>query len=769
VEEKRLKVQSTEAVVGDYPPEEELKGTQKNHFQEMTETKKQMVQAKREAERKQMDFKGKRQEKEQLVRKFTKMQDDKARRNERIFQRDTKLRDTYEWVNQNRKMFRHSVLGPIVCEIATKTTNTAAYLEQHVANSVLKSFVVESREDYNLLYREVREKRGMSVNIQIVLHGKLNSVKRMYSDSRMEILKREHGVLGYLDESFEAPDAVLQALRDSSGVHSVLVGSSKTYQSLDQENLLDFLGKREDGRQGLQQTCIFASHQNKSFKYTSIISRYSGKASIRVDEINPARLLSPGVPPEEKERIENEIKNIENEIKILEPMMQEAGTEYESLQKSGQQISYKYKDASKALDELRSAKQKVTFAKRKLREAEQDASKDNANEKRQLMKVLKKQVSNYVLYLESASENFDSWIESESILTGIRVSEDDLHEQQTRLSHQLAEKEFQSKTLQEDYQRVSQEFDLTKKKLTTLKDRANDIANITGADGSDLKEALDKLPADETELQESIDDANERVNSIHENPEALRNYDAQKREIEKTKQELEQLNTTKEAKEYEISAKLNPWETALTDIVHKVNIKFAGYMTELGCAGEIRIAKGVVSEENFGNFKEWGMQIWVKFREKSDLQVLSAQVHSGGERSVSTIMYLMAMQDLMVSPFRCVDEINQGLDERNERLVFKRIVENSTLPAVNSNDPSSHCGQYFLITPKLLPNLTQMENEDVTVLCIFNGIHNFKHHNDWNADNFLQWRKRPLIQDDQEDYGSSPDTTTETRKKRKVT
>lgn len=163
------------------------------------------------------------------------------------------------------------------------------------------------------------------------------------------------------------------------------------------------------------------------------------------------------------------------------------------------------------------------------------------------------------------------------------------------------------------------------------------------------------------------------------------------------------------------------------------------------------------------------MQIWVKFREKSDLQVLSAQVHSGGERSVSTIMYLMAMQDLMVSPFRCVDEINQGLDERNERLVFKRIVENSTLPAVNSNDPSSHCGQYFLITPKLLPNLTQMENEDVTVLCIFNGIHNFKHHNDWNADNFLQWRKRPLIQDDQEDYGSSPDTTTETRKKRKVT
>lgn len=80
----------------------------------------------------------------------------------------------------------------------------------------------------------------------------------------------------------------------------------------------------------------------------------------------------------------------------------------------------------------------------------------------------------------------------------------------------------------------------------------------------------------------------------------------------------------------------------------------------------------------YGNFIEWGIEIRVAFRENHKLQVLSARVQSGGERSVSTIMYLMALQDMMVAPFRCVDEINQGLDERNERLVFKRIVTNST-------------------------------------------------------------------------------------------
>jgi chromosome segregation ATPase len=184
-------------------------------------------------------------------------------------------------------------------------------------------------------------------------------------------------------------------------------------------------------------------------------------------------------------------------------------------------------------------------------------------------------------------------------------------------------------------------------------------------------------------------------------------------------------------KKNEIKRLREPWEGSLISALNEVNELFSNYMKELGCAGEVRISKGNAdtdesrgsrsrtADDFLGNFKDWGIQIRVKFREKSDLQTLSAHVHSGGERSVSTIMYLMALQDKMVSPFRCVDEINQGLDERNERLVFRRIVQNSTKPPIQSNDPTSHTGQYFLITPKLLPNLTDMENDNVTVLCIF--------------------------------------------------
>ena len=79
----------------------------------------------------------------------------------------------------------------------------------------------------------------------------------------------------------------------------------------------------------------------------------------------------------------------------------------------------------------------------------------------------------------------------------------------------------------------------------------------------------------------------------------------------------------------------------------------------------------------------------------------------------------------MVSPFRCVAEINQGFDDRNERLVFKRIVENSTKPP-GRKGPTDHCGQYWLITPKLLPNLFDMEVEAMNVMCIFNGTWTFE-------------------------------------------
>jgi structural maintenance of chromosomes protein 5 len=72
---------------------------------------------------------------------------------------------------------------------------------------------------------------------------------------------------------------------------------------------------------------------------------------------------------------------------------------------------------------------------------------------------------------------------------------------------------------------------------------------------------------------------------------------------------------------------------------------------------------------------EYGIKILVKFRNGTCLKELNSQTQSGGERSVSTMLYIMALQNLSFVPFRCIDEINQGMDPNNERAVFNMMVK----------------------------------------------------------------------------------------------
>lgn len=123
-------------------------------------------------------------------------------------------------------------------------------------------------------------------------------------------------------------------------------------------------------------------------------------------------------------------------------------------------------------------------------------------------------------------------------------------------------------------------------------------------------------------------------------------------------------------------------------------------------------------------------------RESEPLTTLDSHRQSGGERAVSTIFYLMSLQSLTRSPFRVVDEINQGMDPRNERLVHKRMVGIACgmLDGIAQQSQSNghaedgeervagQCrggSQYFLITPKLLHNLTY--ERGMRVLCIASG------------------------------------------------
>lgn len=156
------------------------------------------------------------------------------------------------------------------------------------------------------------------------------------------------------------------------------------------------------------------------------------------------------------------------------------------------------------------------------------------------------------------------------------------------------------------------------------------------------------------------------------------------------------------------------WEPELDQLATRISDAFGHNMNQIGCAGQVSIYKADDEpddgEDDTSDFEKWGIHICVKFRETESLQLLTAHRQSGGERSVSTIFYLMALQSLSASPFRVVDEINQGMDPRNERKVHERMVD------IACDKGGS---QYFLITPKLLTGLKYKRG--MNVHCIVSG------------------------------------------------
>jgi len=740
-------------IYNQYPPQEDIDKKVSEAQNELRTTKRIMTAKGKEVQQYQIDYRNQESDVDRLNRNFVRLKDDKALRNQNILMRDKNMQQVYEWVNQNRKLFRRKIWGPIVLEVDTKDNNAANFLENHVSNAVLKSYVVECREDYHLLYREVREKRNWKVNIQVVEGGRVAEPRRMYSHNMMDMLKREHGVTGYLDEVFDAPGPVMQALQNTSNVQAVLIGGEGTYQSL-QGDLCGILNRKEDGS-GQRPYAIFTSdpRSGKKYKYTSTISRYGRReASLRVDEITNARMLQPGVSPAEKERVERDLRAAEEALSQVQPSMDAAVEAFQELQSETQKASYQFAEAKKARREVIEHKGKVDSYRRRLNEAKKEADKDNVTEKKKHIRNVKKYVKMFVTELENASSRYDSYLLATQKLTGLRMSEGGLNDSLSISKQSLKELQRSNETLERQYQHSEAQFKQIKQQVVALKNKATQMADIMNDE--DLKDKLEDLSTEIGTLEGQIEDADYNIRNIQDNPQVLILYAAQKKKLRDFSDQFENLKDFKGAKRSELIARMEPYEAALTNITQKVNAKFMNYMKELGCAGEVRVCKGEHERgEDIYNFKDWGIEIRVKFRESSDLQVLSARVHSGGERSVSTIMYLMAMQDMMVSPFRCVDEINQGLDERNERLVFKRIVANSTMNPDRSNDPASHRGQYFLITPKLLPNLEGMDTAGVTVLCIFNGAYNFKRFGDWNIGTMIdtiQSRKRRKLEEESE-------------------
>ncbi|XP_075913144.1 structural maintenance of chromosomes protein 5-like [Petromyzon marinus] len=221
----------------------------------------------------------------------------------------------------------------------------------------------------------------------------------------------------------------------------------------------------------------------------------------------------------------------------------------------------------------------------------------------------------------------------------------------------------------------------------------------------EMQQALEGGPETLDEIDAAIEDARTRASLLNINPQVLEEFENRRVAIEELQGEVETLRQTLGEQQRHLDTVKPQWLEPLGVVISQINAKFSSYLKTLNCAGEVDLFTD--NEEDYAGY---GLRLRVKFRLESSLHELTAHHQSGGERGVSTVLYLMALQSLHQCPLRVMDEINQGMDATNERRVFDIVVDTAC---------SQHTGQSFFITPKLLPNLNF--RPEVKVHIVFNG------------------------------------------------
>ncbi|XP_074250796.1 structural maintenance of chromosomes protein 5 isoform X2 [Saimiri boliviensis] len=656
----------------------------------------------------------KRRERETLEKEKKSVDDHIVRFDNLMNQKEDKLRqrfrDTYDavlWLRNNRDKFKQRVCEPIMLTINMKDNKNAKYIENHIPSNDLRAFVFESQEDMEVFLKEVRDNKKLRVNA--VIAPKSSYADRAPSRSLNEL--KQYGFFSYLRELFDAPDPVMSYLCCQYHIHEVPVGTEKT---------------RERIERVIQETRLKQIYTAEE-KYVVKTSFYSNKVISSNTSLKVAQFLTVTVDLEQRRHLEEQLKEINRKLQAVESGLIALRETSKHLEHKDNELRQKKKELLERKTKKRQLEQKISSKLGSLKLMEQDTCNLEEEERKASTKIKEINVQKAKLVTELTNLI--------KICTSLHIQKVDLILQNTTV---ISEKN----KLESDYMAASSQLRLTEQhfieldenrqrllqKCKELMKRARQVCNL-GAEQTlpqEYQTVFQDLPNTLDEIDALLIEERSRASCFTGlNPTIVQEYTKREKEIEQLTEELKGKKVELDQYRENISQVKERWLNPLKELVEKINEKFSNFFSSMQCAGEVDL-----HTENEEDYDKYGIRIRVKFRSSTQLHELTPHHQSGGERSVSTMLYLMALQELNRCPFRVVDEINQGMDPINERRVFEMVVNTAC---------KENTSQYFFITPKLLQNLPY--SEKMTVLFVYNGPHMLEP-NRWNLKAFQRRRRR---------------------------
>ncbi|XP_030920667.1 structural maintenance of chromosomes protein 5 isoform X2 [Geospiza fortis] len=600
-----------------------------------------------------------------------------------------RFRDTHSalmWLRNNKDKFKKTACEPMMLEINMKDSRHAKYVENHISSNDLRAFVFECQEDMETFLAEVRDRQKLRVN---AVCAPDESCAEILPSRPIEELHR-YGFYSYLRELFDAPSPVMSYLCNQYRVHDVPVGTQKTRDMI--ERIIQETNLRQ----------IYTAEE----RYVIKISSYTKQTISSNTCLKEAQYLSSSVDTEERGQLENQRQDISNTLKSLDARLTALFERQKLLDLRDNKLRQEKKALLERGNRRRQLESKIRVKYDSLRQLEQDAI--DLEKEFQLANVKIKEIN------KQKAELVTEVMHLTKRIIQLNVDKVDLAFQMTRVTAKKnrLQSEYKAGTVQlraaqQRFHELDNRKQLLYDKCKELMKHAQHICRL-GPDQDfpeEFKVAFQTLPNTLEEIDAFLSEEKARASCFTGlSPLVVDEYNKQTQEIQQLTEYLEEKRNELNNYKQNIAQVKEKWINLLKVMIEQINGKFSEFFSSMQCVGEVDLH--MENEE----YEKYGIRIRVKFHSNAELHELTPYYHSGGEKTVATMLYLMALQELNRCPFRVVDEINQGMDPMNERRVFEMVVETACRKGTS---------QYFLITPKLLQNLTY--NDKMTVLFVYSG------------------------------------------------
>lgn len=626
------------------------------------------------------------------------------KKKQRLRQLDMKVPGTeqaWNWLQSNKSKFRGKVYGPLVVEVDVQDPLHARMLEQHVANTWWNHFVVEHPEDQDLLKSELNQNFKYRANV--TYYSGDSTLPLQHPQGQWADYAR-FGCIASLDQVFQAPQVVKHVLNDNAYIASTFVLSNRdaNYQGMYEANpdiQVIFTPDSQIRRRKSRYNHQAVSYTHSPLKQVTLLIGSSFHQNGGGPAINDDAMVA-GIAQEmpalrtQKQELQGKIAGIRNSMAELETRRNEAVRENKTLS-----------------DKRRKLQRKISELKADIDRKEKELTRrKNQPDPRNKRPALQRELDDILGKLLSVSDKLgivhSKYVEKSINMSYAELSCKELNDQVDKLAAATRDRSERVRAMADAVQQYRRLVGGLKQ---TMDNHKKDAKDATGWPlPAELEEKFAGMPNDPFALRELAQSKQDEAEGLMiTDPSALEHYKRRCEEISAAEETLKELVEKRDLNAARIEELKAAWLPQLRDIVNRINETFSVSFPNVGVAGEVALR-----EAEDDDFSKYAIEIRVKFRDNEQLSVLDANRQSGGERSVSTILYLVALQGVAAAPFRVVDEINQGMDQYNERKAFKLLVDAATAPDT---------AQCFLLTPKLLPDLPF--SSEVTVLQIFNGVH----------------------------------------------